>query len=91
MNKKQEGGKNEQDALDKQKILENAKNTFVIFHNNSHWVFKTIPFHRVAYVDFQSIDPFFTAVVSVDDGDGGDDVGLQQVHSPPGVFHFSRV
>ena len=38
-----------------------------------------------------SIDPFCTAVSSVGDGDGGDDVGLQQVHSPPGVGLFSSM
>ena len=75
----------------KKKIVENGENAFAIIHVNSHWVFKTFSFHRVAYVDFHSVNPFWTAVLSVDDGDGGDDVGLQQVHSPPGVSHFSRV
>ncbi len=42
-------------------------------------------------MDLQPVDPVFTTVSSVGDGDGGDDVGLQQVHSPPGVGHFSRV
>lgn len=42
-------------------------------------------------MDLQPVDSVFTAVPSVCDGDGGDDVGLQQVHPPPGVGLFVGV
>ena len=61
------------------------------FHIYSHGVFYTIFMYRVAYVDLQPIEPVFTAVSSVGDGDGGDNVGLQQVHPPPGVGLFISV
>ncbi|TNN34891.1 hypothetical protein EYF80_054940 [Liparis tanakae] len=42
----------------------------------------------VADVNLRPVEPVAAAVCSVDDHDGGDDVGLQQVHSPPGVALF---
>lgn len=35
--------------------------------------------------------PGFATVLPVGDGDGGDDVGVQQIHGPPGLFLFSSV
>lgn len=35
--------------------------------------------------------PVFATVLSVCEGDGGDDVGIQQIHSPPGLFLLSGV
>ncbi|TNN56659.1 Fucolectin [Liparis tanakae] len=48
------------------------------------------PSARVADVNLRPVEPEGAAVSSVDDDDGGDDVGLQQVHSPPGVGLFIR-
>ncbi|TNN34893.1 hypothetical protein EYF80_054942 [Liparis tanakae] len=45
----------------------------------------------VADVNLRPVEPVAAAVCSVDDHDGGDKVGLQQVHSPPGVALFIRV
>lgn len=42
-------------------------------------------------MDLQPIQPVFAAVASVGDADGGDDVGVQQVHPPPGVVQLRRV
>lgn len=50
-----------------------------------HWVYSTIVYQRVADVNLCSIDPFCTTISSVCDGNGGDDVRLQQVHSPPRI------
>ena len=55
----------------------------------SLWVRDTIVLKRVANVNLCSVDPSCTAVSSVGDCDGGDDVGLQQVHSPPRFVLFS--
>lgn len=42
-------------------------------------------------MDLKPIQPVFAAVASVGDADGGDDVGVQQVHPPPGVVQLRRV
>lgn len=42
-------------------------------------------------MDLQPIQPVFAAVASIGDADGGDDVGVQQVHPPPGVVQLRRV
>ena len=36
-------------------------------------------------MDLGSCNPLTTAVPSVGDGDGGDIISVQQIHSPPGV------
>lgn len=59
----------------------------VIFAFPSHWV----TFGRVADVDPHAGQPGPATVLPVGDGDGGDDVGVQQVHSPPGLFLFCGV
>lgn len=35
--------------------------------------------------------PVLATVLPVGDGDGGDDVGVQQIHSPPGLFLLAGV
>ena len=35
--------------------------------------------------------PDFAAVLPVGDGDGGDGVGVQQIHGPPGLLLFGSV
>lgn len=35
--------------------------------------------------------PGLATVLPVGDGDGGDDVGVQQIHGPPGFILFSSV
>lgn len=60
-----------------------------MFH--SHWVLQAVVDPRVADVDPHAGQPVFTTVLPVDDGDGGDDVGVQQIHAPPGVVLLGRV
>lgn len=45
----------------------------------------------VADLDLHAGQPGPAAVLPVDHGDGGDDVGVQQVHRPPGVVLLGRV
>lgn len=54
-------------------------------------VLSAISFLRVADVDPDAGQPVFATVLPVGDGDGGDDVGVQQIHSPPGLFLLSGV
>lgn len=42
-------------------------------------------------MDLHAGQPVSAAVLPVGDGDGGDDVGVQQIHSPPGLFLLGRV
>lgn len=60
-----------------------------VFH--SHWVPEAVVVPSVADVDPHAGKPALATVLPVGDADGGDDVGVQQIHGPPGLLQFSSV
>lgn len=60
-----------------------------MFH--SHGVPEAVVVPRAAHVDPHAGQPGLATVLPVGDADGGDDVGVQQIHGPPGFLQFSSV
>ena len=60
-------------------------------HIFSQWIGRAVVLQGVSNADLSSVDLVETAVPSVGDGDKGDLVCVQKVHSPPGVGLCLRV
>lgn len=60
-----------------------------MFH--SHRVPEAVVVPSVADVDPHAGQPVLATVLPVGNADGGDDVGVQQIHGPPGLLQFTSV